>query len=194
MNKQEARKHFRELRNLMSENECEEKSKQIAENFLVNIDLKDCSFMHVFLPMAHKKEVDTFILIAITREQYPNIQIVVPVVDVVANTMRALLLTEDSILVPNAMKILEPHLSAQELAAEKIDIVVLPLLAVDSEGHRVGYGKGFYDKFLATCSPSVQKIGLSFFPPIQKISDTAEHDIALNACITPTGIWYFAKA
>lgn len=192
MNKQEARQHFRQLRKLISENECMEKSKQIANNFIANIDLEGCNILHIFLPMAHMKEVNTFLLIAAVRKQYPHILIVVPAIDIISSTMRAMLLTEETILAPNDMKIPEPKLDGEEIEPAKIDMVVLPLLAVDSEGHRVGYGKGFYDKFLATCSPAVRKVGLSFFEPIKKISDTAAHDIALNACITPINIFYFA--
>jgi 5-formyltetrahydrofolate cyclo-ligase len=50
-----------------------------------------------------------------------------------------------------------------EVPSHKIEVVFVPLLAYDKQGQRVGYGKGFYDKFLAECSPATVKIGLSFF-------------------------------
>ena len=70
-------------------------------------------------------------------------------------------------------------------------MVLVPLLGFDERGHRVGYGKGFYDRFLAECNPKIQKIGLSLFEPVAQIDDTSDFDIPLDACITPNRIWYF---
>ena len=75
--------------------------------------------------------------------------------------------------------------------AEKIDIVIVPLLAFDLKGQRVGYGKGFYDKFLMKCRIDCSKVGLSFFPPVEGISDTYPGDIALTMCLEPGGVHHF---
>jgi len=61
----------------------------------------------------------------------------------------------------------------------------VPLLISDEQHYRVGYGKGFYDRFLANCRKDCKKIGLNFFKPIQKISDSNEFDIALDEVIYP---------
>ena len=63
---------------------------------------------------------------------------------------------------------------------EAIDLVLTPLVVCDKQGHRVGYGKGFYDKFFSQCRPSVQKIGVGFFPPVEVISDVHEGDVELD--------------
>ena len=65
-----------------------------------------------------------------------------------------------------------------------IDVVFVPLLAYDKLGNRVGYGKGFYDKFLSECKPGVVKIGLSFFEPEELIEDLFETDVKLDFCVT----------
>jgi 5-formyltetrahydrofolate cyclo-ligase len=65
-----------------------------------------------------------------------------------------------------------------------IDVVFVPLLAYDKQGNRVGYGKGFYDKFLSLCKPEVVKIGLSFFEPEDLIDDVFENDVKLDYCVT----------
>jgi 5-formyltetrahydrofolate cyclo-ligase len=65
-----------------------------------------------------------------------------------------------------------------------IDVVFVPLLAYDKLGNRVGYGKGFYDKFLNQCKPDVLKIGLSFFEPEELIEDVFENDVKLDFCVT----------
>jgi 5-formyltetrahydrofolate cyclo-ligase len=65
---------------------------------------------------------------------------------------------------------------------------------MDSTGHRIGYGKGYYDRFLRTCRPECKKIGLSFFEVMEEtIADAGEHDIPLDACITPTQLVQFTS-
>ena len=61
-----------------------------------------------------------------------------------------------------------------------MDIAIVPLLAYDVLGYRVGYGKGHYDKFLPTCAPNVLKLGISQFQPIAKISDIDAFDVPLD--------------
>jgi 5-formyltetrahydrofolate cyclo-ligase len=69
--------------------------------------------------------------------------------------------------------------------------VLIPLLAFDRKGHRVGYGKGYYDRFLRTCRKDVVKIGFSYFDPVEKIEDASRYDVRLNYCITPNDIYRF---
>ncbi|MGC4022748.1 MAG: 5-formyltetrahydrofolate cyclo-ligase, partial [Cyclobacteriaceae bacterium] len=75
--------------------------------------------------------------------------------------------------------------------AEKIDIVIVPLLAFDAAGNRVGYGKGFYDQFLKTCRKDCKKIGLSLFEASQDLISNEEHDVKLDYAITPKGVTSF---
>jgi 5-formyltetrahydrofolate cyclo-ligase len=74
---------------------------------------------------------------------------------------------------------------------DALDIVFIPLLAVDSTGHRIGYGKGFYDRFLRKCRPNCIFIGLHLFDEMCNIDDIDRHDIRLDFCITPTQIIRF---
>jgi 5-formyltetrahydrofolate cyclo-ligase len=64
-------------------------------------------------------------------------------------------------------------------------------LCFDLRGFRVGYGKGFYDRFLKKCRADCKKIGLSFFEPVKEISDIEEFDVALNFAVTPQEIYNF---
>ena len=88
-----------------------------------------------------------------------------------------------------------PHLHStlKEINIEnsKIDVVFVPLLCFDKQGHRVGYGKGFYDNFLHDCNTETIKIGLSLFEAEDHIQDIHENDIALDYCITPKKIYQF---
>jgi 5-formyltetrahydrofolate cyclo-ligase len=75
----------------------------------------------------------------------------------------------------------------------QLDAVLVPLLACDQRGHRVGYGGGFYDRFLAECRPGALFIGLSLLDaePLAEIADVLPTDVPLHACITPGGVWNF---
>jgi 5-formyltetrahydrofolate cyclo-ligase len=73
----------------------------------------------------------------------------------------------------------------------KFDIILIHLLAFDKNGHRVGYGKGFYDRYSALCRPDCLKIGISFFEATAPIDDVEAHDIALDIAICPTQVYDF---
>jgi 5-formyltetrahydrofolate cyclo-ligase len=77
------------------------------------------------------------------------------------------------------------------IAADRLDIVFVPLLAVDKQGNRVGYGKGFYDRFLRKCAPGCQFIGLHYFDLEDRIDDVLPTDIRLNAVVMPNKVVRF---
>ena len=104
--------------------------------------------------------------------------------------MTHFLLTDNTKIKKNEYNIPEP-VDGIEVPSKKIDVVFVPLLAYDKKGNRVGYGKGFYDKFLSECKPDVIKIGLSFFEPEELIADIFEGDIKLDYCVSPNGFYQF---
>ncbi|MBB6237665.1 5-formyltetrahydrofolate cyclo-ligase [Pedobacter sp. AK013] len=151
------------------------------------IDFSGIKTLHIFLPIKEKKEPDTFLLIEWLNQTQPDIKIIVPKADfetaLISN--HEYLGVDD--LKKNLYNILEPQKG--NLHEGEIDMVLIPLLAFDKQGYRVGYGKGFYDRFLQDIN--AQKIGLSLYPAIEKIDDVNEHDIRLDFCITPTEIIKF---
>ena len=100
------------------------------------------------------------------------------------------LLTDNTKIKKNRYNIPEP-IDGIVISNDKIDVVFIPLLGFDKAGNRVGYGKGFYDRFLADCKPETIKIGLSFFEAEDKITDIYENDIKLDYCVTPETIYTF---
>lgn len=190
MNKSEARVHYKCLRNELSEAEVQEKSFQMLSNCLQYFDWKKHHCLHTFLPIPHLKEVNTDLIINVLRDNFPHLIIAVPKIDFNSLIILSVRLDVGAALSLNHIKIPEP-IDSMLIDTALIDIVFIPLLCVDTQGHRVGYGKGFYDKFLATCKPNIIKVGLSFFAPIQKISDISSHDIALDYCVTPERIYNF---
>jgi 5-formyltetrahydrofolate cyclo-ligase len=90
----------------------------------------------------------------------------------------------------NSFDVEEP-MDGEQIDPQAIDLVIVPLLAFDESGYRVGYGKGYYDRFLQQCRKDCIKIGFSFFEPVDTIEDVHEHDMPLNFCITPEAIYEF---
>ncbi|MET0298181.1 MAG: 5-formyltetrahydrofolate cyclo-ligase, partial [Flavitalea sp.] len=86
--------------------------------------------------------------------------------------------------------IYEPQ-SDHFLLPEDLDLVLVPLIAFDKKGYRVGYGKGFYDKYLANCREDCVFAGFSYFEPIPEISDRDDFDVPLDLCITPQNVYVF---
>ena len=77
------------------------------------------------------------------------------------------------------------------MSPKLLDVVFVPLLIFDLQGQRVGYGKGYYDRFLGQCKKEVIKIGLSFFEPVATIEDLNPYDIPLDYGVTPNGTFTF---
>jgi len=115
-------------------------------------------------------------------EKHPGIKIIVPKADFETALMTHHEYLGVADLQKNLFNILEPQKGTVHNG--DVDVVLVPLLAFDKQGYRVGYGKGFYDRFLQNIN--AQKIGLSLSAAIEKIDDVNEHDIKLNFCITPT--------
>ena len=186
-NKKELRLKSKTLRNALSENEIEEMSLAVA-NKILTLPIWEKTYFHIFLPITEQKEVNTeFILHLLSGKDK---EIIVSKADFETRNMTHFLLTDNTRIKKNQYNIPEP-IDGIEVPSNKIDVVFVPLLAFDKKGHRVGYGKGFYDKFLSECKPDVIKIGLSFFDPEELITDVFEGDVKLDYCVTPNEVHSF---
>lgn len=154
-------------------------------------------YFHTFLPIARQKEVNTWPIIHQIWRDFPQISIAVSVTNPVNQSLTNYELTPETILIENRWGIPEPVANEQQqsdvsaVSNEQFGMVFIPLLAFDLHGHRVGYGEGYYDRFLAECHPDCLKVGLSLFEPVDKIDDVEETDVPLNACITPERVFAF---
>lgn len=182
---------------LLYKNKRIELSAQEGENFnnsiyheLLAMDWTDVHCIHIYISIAKFKEPDTLRFISYLRSNYPNVNVVISKTDFVNNVMINYLWDDTLVLQESKWGILEPQ-GGQRIDESEIDVVLVPLLVADLKGNRVGYGKGFYDRFLSKCKPSVRKIGISFFDPVEPISDVDEWDIPLDMLVTPTGLFQF---
>ncbi len=187
MFKTELRKKYKELRHKLTSEIVEELSLAVA-NQLLSLGIWDKTYYHLFLTIAEQKEIDTEFLLHILAGK--DKEIVVSKSDFATLGMTHYLLTDNTKFQKNTYNIPEP-IDGLEVPVVKIDVVFVPLLAFDAKGNRVGYGRGFYDKFLSECKPETIKIGLSFFDAEEIIEDASEKDIQLDYCVTPNRIYKF---
>lgn len=187
MTKKELRKKYKELRKELSSKEIEDKSISIS-NQLLKLPVWDKDYYHVFLPIVEHKEVDTEPILSILLGKDKHIALSKS--DFETKSMIHYLLTDSTIIKKNKWNIPEP-VEGIEIEPNKIEVVFIPLLAYDKQGHRVGYGKGFYDNFLKDCKPQTIKIGLSFFEPVEQIQNVFNADVKLDYCVTPEQIYQF---
>jgi 5-formyltetrahydrofolate cyclo-ligase len=192
MTKSELRKIYLARQKKLSATERTKKSRAISEQFFQKIDLTEINFLHCFLPIEKFNEIDTGFIFEKIRREFPNVKTVVPRVDFEKLEMESLIYTSETELFENVWNIREP-LHDEVVETEKIDAVLIPLLCFDVEGFRVGYGKGFYDRFLKNCRADCLKIGLSYFAPVVKIADTNEFDVTPDYCVTPKKIYDFTS-
>lgn len=181
------RKKKQELRNQLTNDQIEEQSITIA-NQLLKIDIWDKTYYHLFLSIEKKKEINTEYILQILHGK--DKEVVIPKSNFDNSTMTNILLTDNTKIVINTHGIPEP-VNGLEVPTTTIDVVFIPLLAFDQVGNRIGYGKGFYDRFLNQCRPDVIKIGLSLFEAEQNAIEVVSTDIALNYCVTPNNIYQF---
>jgi 5-formyltetrahydrofolate cyclo-ligase len=163
--------------------ERKQKSEQIIEQFFLGFDLSKINFLHCFLPIERTNEIDTKPIFQNVWREFSHTETLVPRVNFQTGEIENLRFTPKTELKQNQWQIDEP-MHDEMVDTEKIDLVLVPLLCFDRKGFRVGYGKGFYDKFLKNCRADCLKIGLSYFEPVAKIADTQDFDVRLDFCVT----------
>lgn len=183
------RSKYRTLREALTSEDIEAQSLEIANN-LLKLPIWEYEFYHLFLTISEKKEIHTEPLLHILQGKDKNI--ILSKSDFKTREMQNFLLTDTTLIRKNEWNIPEP-VDGIEVPASKIDVVFVPLLAFDKSGHRVGYGKGFYDIFLASCRKDVVKIGLSLFEAEDEIPGILSSDVALDYCVSPQDIYKFKK-
>jgi 5-formyltetrahydrofolate cyclo-ligase len=190
MNKSELRKHFLAKRKKLSLEALQEKSQAISERFFEAFDLSQIKTLHIFLPILKQNEINTQIIIQEIFQHYPDLTLVTSKSDFQLCTMESYIFNSHTEIKANRWGIPEP-INAVSCSDEIIDMVLVPLLVFDQQGFRVGYGKGFYDRFLSKCRSDVMKVGLSLFEAVDKIDEVNEYDIKMDYCVISEGVRRF---
>lgn len=186
MKKSTLRKRYLEKKSLLTGEEVYSFSNNIFTNFLGHFPLIQNQKIHCFLSIPEKNEVDTSLFL----KAFFDIGIRVFVPKIVKGKLISVEIKRKTPLPKNSWGIPEPE-SSVDSGTKDFDYVITPLLYCDAEGNRVGYGKGFYDGFFSSLEESAKKIGVSFFPPKEKVDDIWENDVPLNYLVTPTEVLSF---
>jgi 5-formyltetrahydrofolate cyclo-ligase len=187
--KKEIRAIHIEKRNLLDVDAIKEMSENIVNNFRT-LALQGAQILLSYYPIPERREFDVTICEQLLALENENLQVAWPKLMSDNVSMQAIAVHKNTVLVENRYNILEP-ISDEYIDPQLIDVVFVPLLAFDNKGYRVGYGKGFYDRYLPKCAQDVVKIGFSYFEALDAIEDVNEYDVPLNYCITPTRVYEF---
>ena len=171
--------------------EVETFSRQICALFFEHFTPVSPQVIHVFLPILKNRELNTWPIIHKLWQEFPECRTVVPVTNFQTQELEHYQITPETTIEVNHWGIPEPVNALRVFEAE-IDTVLMPLLAFDEKGNRIGYGKGFYDRFLSACTGRTVKVGLSFFEAEKEIPGILTSDVPMDFCVTPERIYDFS--
>ncbi len=166
-------------RNVLSLEEWERKSSEIHERLKSLIEIKQGRCIHSYISMANRKEVDTLQLIRYFLAN--DKQVMVPVIHSGTYKLDHSFLPSIDHLKPHKWGVLEPE---DVIAANPADadLILVPMVGADEKKNRIGYGKGFYDRFLAESSQI--KIGLCFECTVVNELPVDHFDVPLDVIVT----------
>ena len=158
-------------------------SRQIVDS--VTRWIQSQGFDAVMLYLSMRSEVETDNLL--DRLLHAEKQLCAPVVDTERHLLIPRRIRDRKIdLVRHRYGMLEPSTACPIFPIAQLQLIVVPGIAFDCKGYRLGYGKGFYDRFLANC-PHAIPIGLAY--QIQVVEDTFPQawDVPVQHIFTETG-------
>ena len=118
-----------------------------------------------------------------------RIPVIVPIIVKEDVSLRLSYLRDRSVLVPSTFGVPEPIGSEIPADAKDIDIILLPMLGFDRTGSRIGYGAGYYDRFLEK-NPGLFKIGIAFACQEMDHLPLDPTDVRMDMIITEDGVVY----
>ena len=179
------RSHYKKKRFSLTKQEVDHLSQRICKQ-LDKLKIWKLKYYHIFISISKYNELDTSSIINKLKSE----QKIIIVPKISNNELVHIAINDKTEFSLNEYGIKEPN-NGNHFIIENLDLIFIPLLAFDIEGHRVGYGKGYYDSFLKLTNNSTLKIGLSFFDPITKIQDIDDNDVKLDYCVTPKQVHKF---
>ena len=179
--KKSLRDAARAIRSSLSPEEIEEKSQTICSAVMGVLDDTDPVLVYVSKPL----EVSTRMLIdQLLRRQK---RVVVPLIEKETKTLRLSYINDASVLVPSTFHVHEPVGTEISAQPRDVKVVIVPMIAFDRHGNRLGYGAGYYDRFLSA-NVHITRIGLAFSSlEVTEVPSDA-NDIRMDVIITEKGI------
>lgn len=180
--KAQLRKEILHRRKLLSRELVNQLSREIQRHVLQWLQGQRATTIHSFLPIERNREVNTWPLIEVLEKS--GKKVILTRTNFETETMEHFLYERHLKFEEDQFKIPTP-VGAQPVDITTVDLVLVPLLAADKWGGRIGYGKGYYDRLIREMSGDVIKIGLTLGTCFDKFSFLEPHDQKLDYCITP---------
>ena len=175
MDKTELRREIRARKRAMTEAEIEERSARLAQLFFASRAYQNAKTIYGYLP--YNQEVRTVPMLEHALKDGKK----VAVPKVYGEEMKFLYLDDLNAVAKGYAGIPEP-IADEPVAQDETALVLMPGLAFDPQGHRIGYGGGFYDKFLAA-EPNHPTLALCYeFQMLPKL-DVEDHDIPVDTVL-----------
>ena len=182
--KGEIRKRMRGLRNTLPADACAKRSAAIIDRLLAHPALATARRVALFWPIEARHEVDLRPLDAALRAR--GVTVAYPAIDPETRVMDFRSGFDPSAMEEQGMGFREPPAGATVAARGDLDVVVVPALAVDPRGHRIGYGAGFYDRALPLYAPPAVTIAVAFDFQLTAEVAVTEGDVAVQWIVTDT--------
>jgi 5-formyltetrahydrofolate cyclo-ligase len=182
--KAELRKRMRGLRGALPAGACAERSERIATRLLALEPLARARTVALFWPMEGRREVDLRSLDERLRSR--GVRIAYPAVDDDESGSMSFRFVADPRLMPEhpALGVRQPGLDEPTALPGELDAIVVPALGVDSRGHRIGYGGGYYDRTLPRFAPPAATVAVAFdFQLLVEVPSTAG-DVPVQHVVT----------
>lgn len=180
--KAELRKRMRGLRKALPASACAQRSARIVERLAGLEPIVRAKTVALFWPIEARHEVDLRPLDEILRAR--GVEIAYPTVEAEAGTIEFRLVENTDSMLAHPLGHREPALLEPTVPAGRIDVVVVPALAVDPRGHRIGYGAGYYDRALPRLVPPGVSVAVAFdFQLVAEVPQT-EADVAVAWIVT----------
>jgi 5-formyltetrahydrofolate cyclo-ligase len=171
----------RHMRSSLTPAQRELMSGQVCYHLLTMLNGMDPLMIYVSKPL----EVHTHSLLEHLLKNKKRV--VVPIIEKETNTLRISYLADTACLVESTFSVPEPIGNEFPARPEDVKSVIVPVLAFDRTGHRLGYGAGYYDRFLAKY-PHITRIGLAFSCQQVPSVPSDENDIRMDFIVTEDGV------
>ncbi|MCK9278306.1 MAG: 5-formyltetrahydrofolate cyclo-ligase [Methanoculleus sp.] len=171
------RQQAKEARSLLSPSQIAEHSKIISQRLL---DLLN-GFETVMVYASKAPEVETKDLIVDLNRR--GVRVIVPIIERETCSLRLSYLLDPAVLLPSTFNVPEPVGHELPARPEEVQAVIIPMLAFDAEGNRLGYGAGYYDRFLCRY-PHPRKIGIAFSCQQAQSIPVDENDVKMDYIVT----------
>ncbi|MGJ3234238.1 5-formyltetrahydrofolate cyclo-ligase [Marivirga sp.] len=184
MDKNTLRKVYLEKRKFLSQAEYERRNQMLYHRLIKFLENNLVKSIHTFIPIKKNKEPDVFPFVQYLWTEKPEVDVITGVSDLHNPIMQHMKITQSTTFLENKWGIPEPK-DGEIYPIDKIECVLVPMIAGTKSGHRIGYGKGYYDRFLAKCNPKTEFVGINLGPLLEGDLFIDRYDIAMHKMITP---------